>query len=648
MAKRIQLRRVLFLAFLLGAAFASLGYRLVDLQVLRHDELRVKAQQYTQREFLLEPRRGDILDAKGNQLATSIFVKTVCADPVLVGNRQTEVARAVAPILHLSEAEVYQQLLPHVRQNENGQSVTNRYVVLKRKVTLETWQKTQAAMGQLSFGVEEAKLPPAARAFYRDLRAKAIFTDPMDDQLRVYPNQTLAAHVLGYVGMNEREFNGTRLLETAGKDGLELTLDARLAGARGWRSTETDHRSRELVALRNQDVEARDGFNAVLTIDSVVQHILELALAEAMEKHAPISITGIIIRPRTGEILALATLPNFNPNNPGSDADARRNRVVTDVMEPGSTFKIVVVSGALNDRIVSLNDSFDCEHGHFAFAGRVLHDHESYGVLSVQNIITKSSNIGAAKIGIKMGNNRLYDYMGAYGFGARTGIPLPGEVLGIVHPLDKWSKVSIAQIPMGHGVAVTRLQMTMAMCTIANNGWLMQPMLVSRLEDREGHVMAQFTPRRVRQAISDSSAKLMIAALKTVVSPDGTAPKAALEHYTVAGKTGTAQKAGPGGYIPGKYIASFIGFFPADDPELCISIVMDEPKQGYYGGQTAAPVFRQVAERAAAYLNIRPDTGEDQSAAPAANPANPTTETIVAGSDARTSKSAPARPLNNP
>src|SRR6266487_1504137 len=615
MAKRIQLRRVLFLVFLLGAAFVSLGYRLVDLQVLRHDELRVKAQQNTQREFLLEPRRGDILDAKGNQLATSIFVKTVCADPVLLGNRQADVARTVAPILNLSEGEVYQRLLPRLRQNEKGQTATNRYVVLKRKVTLETWQQVQAAMAQLSFGVDETKLPLAARTFYRDLRAKAIFTDPMDDQLRVYPNQSLAAHVLGYVGMNEREFNGTRLLETAGKDGLELTLDARLAGARGWRTTETDQRRREVVALRNQDVEPRDGLNAVLTIDSVVQHMLESALAEGMEKNSPISITGIIVRPRTGEILALATLPNFNPNNPGSDADARRNRVITDVMEPGSTFKIVPVSGALNDQIVRPNDTFDCEHGHFAFAGRVLHDHESYGVLSVQNIIMKSSNIGAAKIGIKLGNHRLYDYICHYGFGARTGIPLPGEVLGIVHPLEKWSKVSIAQIPMGQGVAVTRLQMTMAVCAIANHGWLMRPMLVDRLEDRDGHVMANFTPQRLRQVISDSTDQLMVRALKTVVSPEGTAPMAALEHYTFAGKTGTAQKAEHGVYVPGKYFSSFIGFFPADNPELCISVTMDEPKGGHYGGETTAPVFHEIAERAANYLNIRPEDGEAPSLA---------------------------------
>jgi len=610
MAKRLQLRRLLFLALLLSAAFVGLGYRLVDLQVFRHTELQVKAQQNTQREFTLEPRRGDILDVRGNLLATSVFVKTVCADPTLIGNHQAEIARAISPILQLNESEVAERLLPRLRQNEKGQTITNRYVVLKRKVKLETWRAVEAAMSNLTFNVDTKSLTKVQRAFYRDLRAKAIFTDPLDDQLREYPNKTHAAHLLGYVGMAEQEFNGTKILETVGKDGLELMLNSKLSGARGWRVTETDRRRRELVAMRDQDVEPRDGYNVVLTIDSAIQHFLESTLAEGMEKHTPISISGLVIRPRTGEILAMATLPNFDPNNPGSNADARRNRIITDIMEPGSTFKIVVVSGALNDQVVALNDSFDCEHGHFAFAGRVLHDHGSYGALSVERIITKSSNIGAAKIGIKLGNQRLYDYVCNFGFGTRTGIPLPGEVKGIVHEVKDWSKVTIAQIPMGHGVAVTRLQMAMAMCAIANNGWLMRPMLVDRLEDREGNVVARYAPQPVRQVLSETAARQTVAALKTVVSSEGTAPKAALEHYQVAGKTGTAQKAGVGGYLPGKYISSFIGFFPADNPELCISIVMDEPRQGYYGGQTAAPLFRQVAERAANHLNIRPDNVE--------------------------------------
>jgi len=620
MAKQLQYTRLGWLALLLGAAFVGLGYRLIDLQVLRFEEFTALARHNTHKEYPLEPRRGDIFDAKGNLLATSAFVKTVCANPALIGNRQAEVARAVAPLLQVSEGELLQRLTPRVTRNTNGAVMTNHYVVLKRKVQVETWQKIQAAMTNLSFGLDEKKLLRQERAFYRDLRRGAIYAEKLDDQLRVYPNQALAAHVLGYVGTDEREVDGHPRPETSGKDGIERWFNAKLAGVRGWRVTETDRPGRELVSRREQDVEPHDGFNVVLTIDSVVQHIVESALAEAMQRHSPLSISGIAVRPRTGEILAMATLPNFDPNNPGTaPAEARRNRVIADLAEPGSTFKIVVVSGALNDGVVRLSDTFDCENGHFHFAGRVLHDHESYGVLTTERIITKSSNIGAAKIGIKlcekMGESRLYDYIHNYGFGSRTGLPLQGEIGGIVHPVKKWSKVSIAQIPMGQGVAVTSLQMMMAMCAIANKGVLMQPMLVDRLEDRNRVVVAKYSPQRVRRVISEAAAEQMVTALKTVVSPEGTAGKAALTHYTVAGKTGTAQKSGgPEGYLKGKYFASFIGFFPADNPELCISVVMDEPKQGYYGGQIAAPVFKQIAEAAANYLNIRPEDGE---AAPA-------------------------------
>ncbi|MCW5555005.1 MAG: penicillin-binding protein 2 [Verrucomicrobiae bacterium] len=639
MAKRLQFRRLLLLVFLLAAAFAGLGYRLVDLQVLRHEELRDRARKNTQREMLREPRRGDILDARGNQLATSVLVKTVCADPTVMSNYQAVVARALSPLLEMPEGELYQRMLPRYRTNDQGQVSPYLSNVLKRKVTVETWEKVQLAMSQLDFGVEEKALSKAQQKFFRDLRRAAIFTERVDDQLRVYPNQHLAAHVLGYVGMDGRT-NSPTFSQTIGMDGIEHTLNGKLAGVRGWRVTETDSRRREVVSFRDQDVEPRDGFNVVLTIDSVIQSFLETALAEGMEKHAPVSASGIVVRPRTGEILALATLPNFDPNNPGADAEARRNRVITDIMEPGSTFKIVVVSGGLNDRVVRLTDMFDCEHGHFAFGGRILHDHGSYGVLSVENIITKSSNIGAAKIGIKLGNQRLHDYVCNFGFGSRTGIPLPGEVRGLVHPVKNWSKVSIAQIPMGHGVSVTRLQMAMAMAAIANDGWLMQPMLVRRLEDREGNVVAAYAPQRVRQVISEAAARQTVQALKTAVSPEGTAPKAELEHYTVAGKTGTAQKTVDGirGYAPGKYISSFIGFFPADNPELCISIVLDEPKQGYYGGQTAAPLFKQVAERSASYLNLKPDRGPAPATAP---------EALAAGiTDGRTVKSVSARSAN--
>jgi cell division protein FtsI/penicillin-binding protein 2 len=468
-------------------------------------------------------------------------------------------------------------------------------------------------MTNLSFGVDEKKLSRAGRAFFRNLRTSAIFTDPVDDQLRVYPNGPLAAHVLGFTGT---ENGSNHVSQTVGRDGVELILNPALSGVAGWRVTQTDRQKRELVALRDEDVQARDGLNVVLTIDAAIQHIVETALADTLQKHTPISITAVVTRPRTGEILAMVTLPNFDPNNPGaSPADARRNRVISDLMEPGSTFKIVVVSGALNEGVVRLADTFDCEHGHFAFAGRVLHDHEPYGILSTESIITKSSNIGAAKIGIRLGEGRLHDYARDFGFGQRTGISLPGEVRGLLYPVKDWTKVSIAQIPMGQGIAVTRLQMAMAMSALANDGWLMRPMLVNRLEDRNGNVVQQYAPQRVRQIVGDSTDKLMIEALKTVVSPDGTAAGAAMKDYTVAGKTGTAQKVENGVYAEHKFYSSFIGFFPADNPELCISIVMDEPKEGYYGGQVCGPVFKDIAERCASYLNIPADKNLQPAAA---------------------------------
>jgi len=479
-----------------------------------------------------------------------------------------------------------------------------------QKVPVATWEKIQSAMASLSLGGDEAKLSSAQRDFLKILRKHAVFA--RDEQQRVYPNQTLAAHVLGYTGREEMMVGEVSIAELRGREGIERSFDAKLAGYRGWRVTETDHGKREVVAGREQDVRAMDGLNVVLTIDSVIQHILESALADGMEKHSPISISGVVVRPATGEILAMATLPTFDPNLPGSfSADSRRNRVIADIAEPGSTFKIVVVSAGLNEGLVKLTDIFDCEHGLFVFGGRKLHDHgKGYGLLSVEEIITKSSNIGAAKIGIKLGEKGLYDYMRLYGFGQPTGAPLPGEVSGIVHPLKKWSKVSIAQIPMGQGISVSRLQMVMAMCAIANKGVLMRPMLVNRLEDRDHNVMATYPPQRVRQVISEKAAQEMVTALKTVVGQEGTAAKAALEHYTVAGKTGTAQKVEGGQYVS-KFFSSFIGFFPADNPELCISITLDDPRNGHYGGETAAPFFKQVAERAANYLNIRPEDNPD-------------------------------------
>ena len=607
MTNKQQIRRTLLLLLFLSAAFGGLSYRLVDLQVLRHDELSAKAGRNTQREFWQAPRRGDILDVNGNILATSVPVKTVCADPSLIGNFQPHVARALAPLLNLSEADLAQKFVPRVYRSAKGDLVTNglHYVRLAKNVSEESWQGITVAMTNLTFGLDEKKLSRSDRAFLRNLREHAIFAEP--DQMRIYPNGSLASQVVGFSAIEEKKVSDRVVTEIIGRDGAELSLQKYLSGVAGWKVTETDRAQRELVALRDEDVHPRDGLNAVLTIDAAVQHILETALADALPKHTPKSITGIVMRPKTGEILAMASLPNYDPNQSRTITPDSRNRVITDVVEPGSTFKIVVVSGALNDKIVQLNEPVYCENGAFAFAGRVLHDHERLGNETVKSVITKSSNIGAAKIGIKLGAQNLYDYSWEYGFGQRTGIQLPGEARGLLYPVNQWSKVSIAQIPMGHGVAVTRLQMLYAMAAIANHGWLMRPMIVKQLQERDGSVVQRYAPERARQVIGEPAYRDILEALKTVPAPGGTAPDAAMKNYVVAGKTGTAQKAENGAYAPGKYISSFIGFFPADNPELCISIVMDEPKEGYYGGKVCGPVFREIAERCASYLNIPPD-----------------------------------------
>lgn len=618
MNNKLQIHRAILLLGLLAAAFAGLGYRLVDLQVVRHDELSVKAEQNTQREIRQQARRGDILDIHGDILATSVPVKTVCADPTLIGTQALAVAHVIAPILQLNEAAIAQRLTPRtfVTKNSAGETVTNEshYVRLARNVTEPIWDRIYGAMTNFTGDMGGRKLTRQEAEFLRNLRWHAVFAEA--DQLRIYPQGSLAGQVVGFPAIEETNVGGRFVSTIVGRDGIELAMQKQLSGVAGWRVTETDKERREIVSLRDEDVSARDGLSVVLTIDSAVQHIVETALADALQQHTPKSITGIVMRPRTGEILAMASLPNYDPNQSGTISPETRNRVITDVVEPGSTFKIVVVSGALNSGVVKLTDEFDCEHGHFAFAGRVLHDHEALGVLTTEAIITKSSNIGAAKIGIKLGADNLYKYAWSYGFGQRTGIPLPGEARGILHPVKDWSKVSIAQIPMGHGVAVTRLQMLYAMAAIANNGWLMQPMIVDRLQEHDGNVVERYTPQRVRQVISEEASKQMIEALKTVATKEGTAAEAALKEYVVAGKTGTAQKAENGAYVSGKYVSSFIGFFPADNPEICISVVMDEPKEGYYGGKVCGPVFREIAERCASYLNIPPDPSLMASNAP--------------------------------
>lgn len=598
-------------------AFSGLGYRLVDLQVNRHEALLAQAVNNTSRTELLVPRRGDVLDARGNLLATSLPAKTIFADPVFIGEYQSNIAKAIAPLVGMSEWELYHKLQPNVSSvtNANNEIIvrTNRYVVLDRKVPLDRWRQIREAMNALEFG-DESRLGPSQRRFFRDLRRMAVSADAVEDSIRIYPNRELAAHVLGYVSSRSIEVNGRPANETLGMDGIERAFNTRLTGAPGWRETEKDRRQREVAVKRVKEVPPSDGLNIHLTIDARLQHLVEEKLAEVMNRFSPVSATAILVRPQTGEVLAMANLPTYDPNRPGDVAEGneiwRKNRAVMDVYEPGSTFKVVAIAAGLEEKVVRYDEPIWCEKGKWKWRNaRTLNEYRGHGYesMTVESILAKSSNIGTSKIAVRMSAARYEEYLRGFGFGARSGIDLEGEVRGLVRSHEQWRDDDRTRIPIGQGIAVTPLQITMAMAAIANGGTLMRPMIVSRLEDADGNVVGRYTPTQMRRVISDGTAKQVTRALTAVCSKEGTGKNAMLDYYSVAGKTGTADKAINGHYTHGKNVASFIGYLPASSPELVISVIVNEPKGGGSGGVCAAPCFREIAATAADYLNLPPD-----------------------------------------
>ena len=607
-------RRLIVLTIFVALGFVGLGCRLVDLQWLRHDEFARTADEQHDHIYYREAARGEIRDRHGSPLATSVPVKRVCADPFLLKGHEAELARFLAPLLKTNETILFNSF-SRTRLNETGGVSAARYVVLKNQVSVDDWEKIHAALTNQFVAVtnQMARLTPGVKLKPKDVGpvrlawTRAIYTE--EDQIRTYPNAQLGAHVLGFIGDRRVSAGGITNSIVAGVEGVEAVFDEKLHGARGWVKTETTSGRQELFMFREQDVEARPGLNVVLTIDARVQQIVEEELQPMVAKHSPQGASALVVRPRTGEILAMANWPTFDPNVPGKSRDlaAHRNRVVTDIFEPGSTFKTVTMAAAFNEGIIRLTDTFDCENGLVHFAGFPLHDTHHYGVLTVREIIAESSNIGTAKVAIKMGAPRAYKYITDFGFGEKTGIALSGESRPLLPKLANWKPISISRIPIGQGVSVTPLQMTMALCAVANGGVLMRPMIVDSLVDEKGETVVKFHPQTVRRVVTEEAAKTTTEALKSVVDKKGTAVLAALEHYTVAGKTGTAQKVVDGRYSHDKFYSSFIGFFPADNPELCIYVSADEPRNGTYGGQVAAPVFRRIAERTATFLNLKPD-----------------------------------------
>jgi cell division protein FtsI/penicillin-binding protein 2 len=549
------------------ALFSAFSFRLVYLQMIKHDEYAgLAAEKHVYKQSIFA-ERGTILDANNEVLAHNTPVETVVADATHLNDREATVP-LLREALDLPAEEISEKL-------QTGR----RYIVLKREVPLAT--------------------ATALREKLRAQNLRGIYFER--DTTRIYPNGSMLCHVIGFTDFEHR-----------GIQGVESSMEEYLHGQDGYRYIEHNRAGQEIVLYRGQERAPRNGYQVHLTIDLNLQNIVENEIDAAMREYTPQKATIILMRPKTGEILAMANRPHFDLNQRSeAKPEQMKNRAIIDMMEPGSTFKIVTAAAALNERKVRPETTIFCENGVWNYGGRPLHDHKAYGDMSVHDILIKSSNIGAAKLAMTVGEQKFYEYIRRFGFGERTGVELPGEIPGIIRPPQSWSKISITRIPMGHEVGVTPLQMTVAMATIANGGKLITPRIVKSITTEEGKTVSSFSPVVLRQVISPETATQISNALRGVVSDRGTAAAAAVPGFTICGKTGTAQKVDPkGGYEHGKYLVSFSGYLPAENPEFVGLVVLDDAQtknpELNYGGLVAAPIFARIAEKAARYLDLEP------------------------------------------
>ncbi len=553
---------------LLAGVFSVFSYRLISLQIDRRPEFAALANQTQILKQTISAKRGAIRDVHSEVLASEMSMRRVIVDASHIKpDTLPQVCSLLADTLSLDRKVLEQKLTPD-----------RRYLVVQRQVPEQTAEALREAL-------EKQKL-------------RGVYFEP--DSTRIYPNGSLLCHVVGFVDY-----------EGHGIQGIERSMNQYLEGHSGYRYITRDRTGSELVQHRGVEQAATDGNNVNLTVDLGLQCIVERELDAAVKKYAPETATAIFMRPKTGEIVAMASRPYFDINARAIAApEQMKNRAIIDMIEPGSTFKIVTLSGVLNEKLVNPDTTVFCENGRWEYAGKLLHDAHAIGTCSVHDVLVHSSNIGAAKLAMQLGENRLYHYIKLFGFGERTGIDLPGEISGVVHPTNEWSKISITRIPMGQGVGVTPIQVVSAMGAVANRGKLMLPQIIHSITDEHDVPIAEFPPVAVRQVINQETVKPLVSALEDVVSPRGTAKGAAVPGYRVAGKTGTAQKVSPqGGYMAGKYVVSFVGFLPAQDPELVGMVMLDNAttRQGEnYGGLVAAPVFASIAEKAMHYLGIDP------------------------------------------
>ncbi|MBL7686123.1 MAG: transpeptidase family protein [Deltaproteobacteria bacterium] len=551
-------RRIVLIALCYFLLFSVVVGRTLELHIADNTKLSKLAQTQYQKKITLAPKRGNIYDVHGEELAIDVKVDSLYANPRQLKDPDG-VADKLAPLLSMEVSKLKELL-----------EKDKKFVWIKRRLSPEESEKIQALKIENIGLVKEFK--------------------------RFYPNKTLAANLLGAVG-----------LDSVALGGLELYYDQYLKSTLQPIVVNQDARGRSYSPY---DLSEKDNPNNVkLTLDKTIQFIVEKELALSIQKTQAKSAIALVMNTKTGEVLGMATAPDFNPNEYSSyDQSAWKNRVVTDSFEPGSIFKAITAGAALESGRVTLGQKFNCEGGAMKVGKFTINDHGNYGAMALPDIIRVSSNIGSYKIAQYLGRDYFSKIVQDFGFGTKTGIDLPGEVSGIMASPKNWDSLKMGTIAFGQGIAVTPIQVVAAYSAIANGGYLMKPYIVKEIYDSKGNLIRENKPQIVRQVLSESHARKLVDLLKLVVETGGTGTAAQVPEYGVAGKTGTAQKVSEGhaGYADGKYIASFVGVAPADDPSIAVLVSINEPKGEHFGGVVAAPVFREIVRKTLPYLRVPP------------------------------------------
>jgi cell division protein FtsI/penicillin-binding protein 2 len=558
----VSLSRALFVAAFIGFWMLIVCARLVHLQFSQHAGLANRARQQQQNAIETTPQRGELLDRQGRQLAQSVQTVSLFLDPEGLDAGQLE---CTAQQLSQSLGMKYKDLLAEFRE---AQEAKRRFLWIARRLDADHANKIVA----MNLPGLQSLLEPK----------------------RYYPNGPLAAHVLGFVG-----------LDGDGLGGLERYYNSKIAGEPGKLFLQRDARGKPYESF---EIASKPGQTVVLTIDQSIQYHAEQALNTAVKTSRAKSGTVIVLDPRNGEILALANAPSFDPNQvSASSAETRSNWALQNIYEPGSTFKVVAFSAALEKKLVRVDDHIDGQMGAITVAGRVIHDHKAFGSLTISEALAKSSNVAAIKLGLRVGDETMYDYITRFGFGSRTGIELPGETAGLLRKVQRWQPSSIGSIAIGQEVGVTPVQMVAAFGALANDGLRVAPHIIREVRNEAGAVV--YRPEPEQRRVLGAETAVALRGMLEGVTLRGTAKQAQLDGYSAAGKTGTAQKIDPRtrAYSATKFVASFVGFAPVSNPQVVIIVVIDEPGGAYHGGDVAAPVFREVAEQILPVLGVMPD-----------------------------------------